>query len=99
MANETFISKNLEQYLQNKELTLKEKLTKTANLLQQDWNMKINFCKLFKKRWSFFAGTDELIIPEKKIIINQDYGIIVENNTLTDQQWEEVIQLLRGVLI
>ncbi|MCG8572925.1 MAG: hypothetical protein MJB14_22560 [Spirochaetes bacterium] len=89
-----FKTKAIEECLKNQSFSIKQKLNQIAILMRKQYQVKIDFCQIFGNRWSHFAGLTETIIPENRIHINEQFGMIIENDVFTQAQWLELIELL-----
>jgi hypothetical protein len=74
---------------------LKARLERVCDLLFRKCGAKICFCEVFSSRWSYFAGLDGVVVPEKRIVLNERFGIIAENFDLNDTENIEVIDILK----
>jgi hypothetical protein len=79
-------------------VNLGEKLANIAYYFEKRLKMKVYFCKLFGERWSFYAGTDDVVAGEKKIVLGDDFGMIIENNSFTDDDWEDFKLCINPIL-
>lgn len=93
MANEICIFKKIEAIL-NSDSNLKNKLNTISEILLVDYGAKTNFCEIYTTRWSFFAGIDDVVVPEKRIRINDNFGIIAEGLDMDDAEIREIVELL-----
>jgi len=66
--------------------------------LSEKLGIKTYFCKIFTNRWSFFEGVSDSIAAEKRVKINDDYGIIIMDNKLTDDEWDVIVDKLKHVI-
>ena len=69
------------------EADLKTALERFALRLEETTGTKVDFCRIHGKRWAHFSGFPEAVIPEKRIDIGSSWGVIIENNTLTENDW------------
>lgn len=96
MENGTYFCKGLSEILSIKKT--KERLEKVALLFKEKEGIKLNFCRIYGKRWAYYAGDPDLVIPEKKLPINEHFGLIIENNTLDDKTWEALLKCFRLIV-
>ena len=109
MAKETSTSKNKEKSLDikklkkeiNFELPLRENIDRLARKLAADYNIKFNLCRIKGgRRWSYTAGYEGLMVNKKKIKINEELGLVVENHSQLDEdKWNEFISLIKKLCI
>ena len=78
----------------NIEQNLKKALERFALQLESTTGTKVDFCKRHGRRWSYFAGYSGLVVPEKRIEINSAWGLIIENNMYTTQEWTSFAAIL-----
>ena len=72
---------------------LDERLSQLVRLFADTWQTKLYFCRLHGKRWSHYVGIDNFVVPEKKIELNRNFGLIIGNSAFTDAQWDEIAAL------
>lgn len=104
MVKEISISKNnkIMENIKNKiddNLSKKENIEKIAELLRKKYKVKFNFCQIKgDRRWSYTAGYQKVIIDKKKIKINNELGLIVENyEELSEEKWADIISLIKDI--
>lgn len=68
----------------------REKLECIAQEIYEKYDIKIAFCEIFGKRWSWFAGTHECFISHKRMRISEDLGVIVEDKCLGESFLKEL---------
>lgn len=96
MENGTSTCSEFEEIVAIKNIN--ERLEKVAFLFEKKEGIKLNFCRIYGKRWSFIAGDPRMVIPELKIVINENYGVIVENNTLEQKTWDALIKCFKQIV-
>lgn len=96
MEKGTYICNSLQDILTIEDVA--ERLDIVSSLFEEKERIKLNFCRIYGKRWSYIAGSEKLIVPEKKLSINNDYGLIIENNTLDDRTWDALIKCFRKLV-
>jgi hypothetical protein len=57
---------------------LKEALELTGALIEHEYGIRVQFCRIFGKRWAYFSGPDdgEAVIPLHRIELLPEWGII-----------------------
>jgi hypothetical protein len=98
MVKETFICE-IVNLISHPDTSLKERYENVADFFYTHYEMKIYFCQLFGKRWSFIAGKDDIFCEDKRIILSKKLGIIIENNQFSDDEWKNVIKCCFARLI
>jgi hypothetical protein len=76
MEKETFIYRN--------------KFDGIAWEIYDKYGVKVVFCKIFGKRWSWFAGFDEYFVTKKKILISENLGVILDKDLLEEDLFNEL---------
>ncbi len=84
MVNETSIFEQAQAIFLSNE-TVITRLNRLADLMSVDKSMKVSFCEIFGKRWSFVAGSRETPSFDQKITLSDHYGILVEGDLLSDE--------------
>lgn len=69
-------------------------LAAAAAFLERERRTRVSFCRLFGRRWSHVAGSPGAVLPEARIELAPGWGAIVENDALTDVEWQEIGALL-----
>ncbi|QSX06310.1 hypothetical protein JYG23_02290 [Sedimentibacter sp. zth1] len=78
--------------------TSKDKLNSIAEFVYQKYNVKINFCQIFGNRWSFYAGSIDLITVQARIKLTDKIGIFIEDNNLDEHVWNELLSDIKKVI-
>ena len=68
----------------------KGKLEDVAGDIYEKYGIRIAFCEIFGKRWSWFAGNGQCFISQKRMKISEDLGVIVEENGLEEGLIDEL---------
>jgi len=76
----------------------KEKLDDIAIWIYQNYKIKLYFCKILGKRWSFYAGLNNLIVPEERIKITDKWGIFVDKINVEEDTWDEILCSIKRVI-
>lgn len=97
MVKETYIYKELAKIFAAN-CTRKEKLDKVAVWTQAEYGIDLCFCKLLGKRWSFYAGSEELLVPQERVEINDAWGIFAENINENRGIWDEIVSALQKLI-
>lgn len=76
--------------------SLEAGLAAVATVLEAEHGTRVSFCRLFGRRWSHVAGSPGAVLPEARIELAPGWGVIVENNALTEAEWREIGTVLPG---
>src|SRR6056297_2253377 len=96
MESEIFSSSNIND-IQNSS-DLQTALAKLSQIVAQNYQAHISFCKLFGKRWSHFAGSEATYAVKKRARINKSFGILYAKNSLTGEQLNQMIKLSQKLI-
>jgi hypothetical protein len=78
---------------------LKSKLTLISDYLFEKYDLKSYFCEIKGKRWSHFAGKNEVIYVSQHFVLNDKIGIITEQPSIEDDFIIELIKDLRKIIV
>lgn len=84
----------------NENEDLQTNLNLISDFLKDNYNIDLYFCEIFgNRRWSFFAGSEDVIAQNKKIKINQNLGIIIDNYSQIDEsKWKEIVEFVESLI-
>ena len=68
-----------------KNISMEKQLDEIAIDLESKYGIKVFFCKIIGNRWSFFAGDKDLDIPEHRISLNDNYGMMAGEIACQDE--------------
>ena len=96
MEKEIFISKKIKSKV-NKNFEFNRNLKIIADTLSKDCNIKIYFCEILGgRRWSYIAGSKDIMAPTKKIKIDSKLGIVIDNyDKLQENNWKSIIKIVK----
>ncbi|PID28568.1 MAG: hypothetical protein CSB55_04350 [Candidatus Cloacimonadota bacterium] len=97
MVNATSICKDL-RHIAEPHVELKSLLEAIAYWLETELGIRIFFCELKGRRWSFFAGKDSLDTAQVRYQINDKLGMIAEANDLGKEFWQELTDELKDIV-
>lgn len=80
----------------SKDKSLKNELDDIAEFIYKNYDTKINFCEIFGSRWSYYAGVNDLIMPEHRIILTEKLGMLVEN--VNRESWNEILAAIKKIV-
>jgi len=76
-----------------------DKLNAVAALLENEYGLRINFCRIFGKRWSYVAGDRQLEYAPIRRQLSPQYGIFyLESSQLTEGDRQTVLHALTQLL-
>lgn len=93
MENETFLSDSVVAIFE-KYTDRKQQLHALASFLKKNYDIRVYFCEIIGSRWSFVAGDNTLDIPEHRIKINKNYGMMTGEILCSSNQWIKIVELL-----
>jgi hypothetical protein len=76
---------------------LGDQLNEIAGELNSKYGIKVFFCEIFGSRWSFMAGDKTLDIPEHRIKLNDDYGMMTSEISCSEEEWQEIINRIKAL--
>jgi hypothetical protein len=82
----------------NERLTLQAKLTAIARELSSWYRTGIYFCEIKGRRWSFFAGSDELVDGSRRLQVCDRWGIISGHEFEKNSDDHLIINIIKGML-
>jgi hypothetical protein len=75
--------------------TIPDKLNAIAELLENEYGLRVNFCRIFGKRWSYVAGDRQLEFAPVRKQLSPRYGIFyIQSIQLTDSELANILQAL-----
>lgn len=98
MEKEISISKKIKAAL-NYENDLKDNLKIVAEMLNEHYGVKVYFCEILGgRRWSYIAGSKNVMAPNKKIKIDSKFGFVIDDyNKLSKEKWNNIIKLVKSL--
>lgn len=78
--------------------TLKEKLQRIAEELADYLETGVYFCGIRGKRWSFVAGSGDVLSGSHRIRLSETWGLISDRELKQDQFIRLIISMIREVL-
>lgn len=95
MVKETYIFNELQDLLAE-DVSFKQNFRQIANYLKENYEVEICFCEIIgNRRWSYLVGLKGIVVGDKKIKINDNYGIVVNNySQLNSVKWEEITSFI-----
>ena len=95
MEKETYIS-DLKKRITNK--TGKNKLEAISKWIEDQFGLQNCFCKIFGKRWSYFAGSLDQTEVQTKINLNDEWGWIFNDDPRKIDNWDEIFRFMKEEL-
>lgn len=97
MENEIFTSKDIHE-ISCKYYDFNDCLNAVADKLKAITGINMYFCEILGARWSFCAGDIKLDIPQHKIKISDNYGIMTGEICIPENQWVKILNVLRNFI-
>ncbi len=97
MANATFLFDDIVGVFE-RQVERKQQLDELAVLLKMECGIAVYFCRIIGARWSFVAGDRSLDIPEQRIKLNENWGLMTSKIMCSKLQWQKVLDILRDKL-
>lgn len=95
MEKETYIS-DLQDHIS--ELSGKDKLEAITNWINKNLQIQACFCKIYGKRWSYYAGFIDQTDLQTQIRLNEDWGIILNGSDFNADYWEDFFSFIKKAL-
>jgi len=81
------------------QIAMSDKLNAIAAWLIKEYELQVNFCRIFGKRWSFISGDRNLKFAPLRRQLCPKYGLFYEqNDNLDDQTFEKILLALTRIL-
>jgi ethanolamine utilization protein EutP (predicted NTPase) len=80
------------------DLPLKEKISLLAHDLKDYFHTDIYFCEIMGKRWSFVAGSGNIINGIHRLKLTNHWGIIADIDLTQNSDISLIINLIRKIL-
>lgn len=72
-----------------------DKLNAIAALLENEYGLRVNFCRIFGKRWSYVAGDRQLEFAPIRRQLSPQYGIFyLQNSQLAEDDMQTILQAI-----
>lgn len=84
--------------INDRSLLLVDKLTKISEVLSEHLNARIYFCGIRGKRWSFVAGSGDVLSGSHRFRLSETWGLISDRELKQDQFIRLIISMIREVL-
>jgi len=98
VANAMSISEQILQAADSR-LEMPDKLNAIAALLDHEYGLRVNFCRIFGKRWSFVAGDRQLEFAPIRRQLSPQYGIFyLQNSQLAEADLQAILEALTQFL-
>ncbi|TYB32062.1 MAG: hypothetical protein FXF47_00915 [Candidatus Mcinerneyibacterium aminivorans] len=96
MEKEISIFKKIKDRI-DKNKNLHDNLEIIASFLSGKYGIKIYFCEILGgRRWSYIAGSKDVMAPTKKIKINSILGLVIDNyEQLDKEEWNNIIKIIK----
>ncbi len=82
----------------NNNFSLIDKLNIIVNHLQKNYEVEVYFCEIIGKRWSFIAGVANSYLPQRRIEITKNLGIVIDDGDLSEEQVSGLVAVVKSTL-
>jgi hypothetical protein len=82
----------------NNNFSLIDKLNIIADHFQDNYQLEMYFCEIIGKRWSFIAGRSDSYLPQKKIKLYKNLGMVVDDNKLSEELVRDLTDVVKSSL-
>ena len=93
MANETYIFSLCRGILESG-LPIEQRIRELSAVLERENRMRLIVCRIFGKRWSHFAGSEGEVVPERRVSLDANWGIVIE---VLDADEVEIAQTIEAI--
>jgi len=76
-------------------ISLKDQLNEIAENLKAKYGVKVFFCEIIGKRWSFYAGDMTLDIPDHRFSLTSGLGMMTGKISCKEEEWKKVIKSIK----
>ena len=73
-------------------------LEKMVENFYEVYNIELYFCEIMGNRWSFIAGDSQSYLPQKRVVINENLGIILDDSSVSKKDIENILKIIRKEL-
>jgi hypothetical protein len=77
------------------ETTKIEKLEEIVIQFKQKYDIDFYFCEIIGARWSFVAGDAHSYLPQKRVVINDTLGMLIDDSVVGEKDLENIIDIIR----
>ena len=77
---------------------LKTKLDRLAEIVSEQFGVDFYFCEVIGKRWSFFAGREDVYMPLTRIEITEKYGIIIDDTNISKTTISDIVIMIKKIM-
>jgi hypothetical protein len=94
MGKEIFSSNHFNKIFEQ-HLTRKDRLDEFAQQLKIQYGIRLYFCEIIGKRWSFIAGDKTLDIPQHQIKLNNHFGMMTAEIPVSEVEWNLILDFIK----
>ena len=78
---------------------LTDKLNGISEWLSRNFHIECAFCELLGRRWSYVAGSNGVIAPQERIVLNENLGMMVDSSAVDIDGWNDVVEAIKEVIV
>ncbi len=82
----------------NNNFSLIDKLNIIVKHLQENYEVEVYFCEIIGRRWSFIAGDANSYLPQRRIELTKNLGIVVDDSDLSEEQVSGLVEVVKSAL-
>ncbi len=82
----------------NNNFSLIDKLNIIVEHFQEKYDLELYFCEIIGRRWSFIAGKPNSYMPQRRIQVYKNLGMIVDDSKLNDELVKDLIDVVKSAL-
>ncbi len=95
---EIYTYNNMFKEIIHEEQSFKYNLNSICESIFKKYNIKICFCEILGKRWSFYAGYKDVIIPFYSERITNKWGIFVDEMKINKKVWNNIVCHIKEII-
>ena len=80
----------------------KEKIQVLETLVKkfkEVYNFELYFCEILGNRWSFIAGDSLSYLPQTRVEITKNLGMIIDDSNIPDKDLENIIAIIKKEIL
>ncbi len=82
----------------NNNFSLIDKLNIMVDHFREHYDVEVCFCEIIGKRWSFIAGDANSHLPQRRIQMTENLGLIIDDSNLSESQIDKLVDVIESAL-
>lgn len=82
----------------NNNFSLIDKLNIIVEHFRENYDVEVYFCEIIGKRWSFIAGKANSYLPQRRIQMTENLGLVIDDSNLSEPQINKLIDVIESAL-